>query len=85
MTNTDHPRPVWLTRKQRDSLSYSHSLRYSVVQQWDAAPAEPMEVMLAAILADRKDAAEMPGWMIEMMRGQIKTGLRALGMPEVTA
>lgn len=94
---SDQPRPVWLTREQRDDLSRIRSGYASIlvlramediIAAWDAAPADaagPHGAVRVAITNAYYDARNA-GETMETAADNARDGvLRALRMPEVPA
>ena len=68
MSGSEHARPVWLTRKQRDSLANWDYM--DIVADWDAAPADSEQAVYEVVSRyspDHADPADV---------------LRALGYPK---
>lgn len=75
---SDQPRPVWLTRAQRDLLvnpqvpGDRESVMRELISAWDAAPADPTEAACAALDGFPRATAWDSACDV----------LRALGMPD---
>lgn len=76
MSGSEHARPVWLTKEQRDWLTSYNSVRTDeVVAAWDAAPADPAEAL--------REAITRTGFRYDHDRELLASNvLRALGAPD---
>jgi hypothetical protein len=83
VSGSEHARPVWLTREQRDTLAWLGETGVTVfdrarvreaVAAWDAAPADPAEAIRRTLIGNGYD-------FDDTLNSDTLAVLRALGEP----
>lgn len=85
---TDTPRPVWISREQRDALVDDelgfYAVTHAIADAWDAAPADAVEATRNALIEIRAEQGQ--NWFESFWYGPeavfANRAARALGMPE---